>query len=60
MRLFFQMYLRSKEVSTFQTKWLRIKGSGEQTNVHSDYYRFEGLGDSLHIAWIPLSKVQVT
>jgi len=49
-----QGLLKSGQVGTFRTKWLRVKGHLEYTDIHSDYYKFPQ--DSLRIAWIPLSK----
>lgn len=50
-----QGLLRSGQVGTFRTKWLRIKGHLDYTDIHSDYYKFPQ--ESLRIAWIPLSTL---
>ena len=56
LKTFFQLFFKTPNIETFRLKWLRIKGGGEFTSVHSDFYRFEELQKDLHIAWIPLSN----
>ncbi len=48
--------LMKGEVATFDTKWLRVKGAGEYTEIHTDYFRFEKLASAgrMVVAWIPL------
>lgn len=43
-----------EESYTLDTKWVRVLGSKEYTDVHSDLYRFKRLGLPLYTCWIPL------
>ena len=48
------------EASTFDTKWLRVKGKDEFTEIHSDFFRFETVAKQASgpflVAWIPLCE----
>ena len=41
-------------VATFEQKWVRVLGSRECTDEHSDWYRFRGCAERMLTAWIPL------
>ena len=51
--------LFGQEPMTYDTKWVRVKGTNESTDEHSDYYRFAEHCTQMVTAWMPLMDVPV-
>ena len=45
--------------ATFATKWLRVHGTQESTDMHSDYFFFNGNAQSMLTCWIALGDYTV-
>ncbi|ETO36834.1 Phytanoyl-CoA dioxygenase [Reticulomyxa filosa] len=53
----FRGLLDCHDIVTYDSKWLRIKGTNEYTEEHCDYYRFINGWNQLYTCWIPLMDI---
>merc|ERR1719334_706812 len=44
---------------TYDTKWVRVKGTNESTDEHSDYYRFADHCHQMVTVWMPLMDIPI-
>ncbi len=51
--------LLQEPAGTFDTKWLRVIGTGESTSAHSDAFFF-GPAKPILVSWIPLGAVEAS
>lgn len=47
------------EPMTYDTKWVRVKGTGENTEEHSDYFRFAENAENMVTIWTPLMDIPI-
>jgi len=45
--------------ATFDNKWVRVHGTGEFTDEHTDFYRFQGTASGMCTCWMPLNDYTV-
>eukprot|EP00357_Protocruzia_adherens_P019548 CAMPEP_0114974600 /NCGR_PEP_ID=MMETSP0216-20121206/1616_1 /TAXON_ID=223996 /ORGANISM="Protocruzia adherens, Strain Boccale" /LENGTH=208 /DNA_ID=CAMNT_0002335253 /DNA_START=38 /DNA_END=661 /DNA_ORIENTATION=+ len=48
-----------EETYTFDTKWIRVMGKDESTDIHTDFYRFQKIDGPIYICWIPLMNMDL-
>ena len=49
----------NQEPITYDTKWVRVKGKNENTEQHSDYYRFNDNCFKMLTVWMPLMDINI-
>jgi hypothetical protein len=52
-------YYPENTPATFDQKWVRVHAFGENTDEHTDYYRFQGNSSNMFTAWIPLGEYEI-
>lgn len=56
--------LATTECSTYKLKWVRVIGKDENTEEHSDYYRFSRHAsmcqNNMYVCWVPLGDYKVS
>lgn len=56
----FKQLFGADQVSTFDTKWVRVQATNQSTDEHCDYYRFAAHGRHMCTAWIPLGDYDLS